>query len=304
MARRNISLTEISAAVQSMRSAIGERYARIWLAAVATIVLAVSVAGADEVELVGGDVLRGTVVEQTDTHVLLEHSALGRLQIARDQITSLVVDTPPAEEGAGAEPLEKADKKKDKKWTSHLSLTFNGASGNTEENSFRIGGRSRRETPATRLRLDAAYYVSTSAGVVDNNKFTSGIVHDWLRPESPWFLFTSARYDYDQFESWGQRINAKGGPGYHLIAKDNFDLALRVGIGPKKEFGSQNNDWFAEGLVGVDLNWKMPNRQSFDVSSAIFPIVDDPEDFRTRTTVNWAIKVADGSDLSLSAGLT
>lgn len=295
---------------RSMRSPFDDRSARIWLVGIATMLLAVSVAGADEVELAGGDVLRGTVVEQTDTHVVLEHSALGRLEIARDQITSLVIDTPPAGEGRGAAPEkaekkpEMAGKKEDKKWKSHVNLAFNGSFGNSDTQSLRVGGRSVRKTPDTRLRLDAVYYISTSDGERDDNDLTLGILHDWLISESPWFYFAQLRYDYDQFESWEQRIAAHTGPGYHLIAKEAFDLDLRAGIGPRKEFGSQDEDWKPEGLLGFDLEWEVTKRQSFDFNSTFFPIVSDLDDYRTRTTAHWVLKLTDDSDLSVTAGLT
>jgi putative salt-induced outer membrane protein YdiY len=217
-----------------------------------------SVASADQLTLVTDEVLQGQVVEQTDTHIVLEHSVLGRLEIPRDQIKDLDIEA-----------------KTDVKWDSHINVTFNGASGNTEESSLRIGGRSRRRTPSTRLRLDAAYYLSTSESELDNNKLTVGIEHDWLLHESQWFFFGDGRFDYDQFESWRQRLAAHVGPGYDIIGKEDLHLDARVGVGPRKEWGSEDDDWEPEGLIGLRFDWEITRRQSLDASVAYLPIIAD-----------------------------
>lgn len=279
--------TSISAAVRSMRSSFGDRSVRIWLTVVAMMVMAVSVASADRVQLEDGDVLRGTVVEQTDAQIVLEHSVLGRLEIPRDKITDLDIEV-----------------KKDVKWDSHVNVAFNAAAGNTEESSLRIGGRSRRRTPGTRLRLDATYYLSTSESVIDNNKLTVGVQHDWLLRESRWFFFADSRFDYDQFESWRQRLASHVGPGYDIIDEDGLHLNARGGVGPRKEWGSEDDDWKPEGLFGLRFDWEITRRQSFDASAAIFPILGSSGTYRTRSAANWAVRVFNDLDLSVTTGVT
>lgn len=61
------------------------------VASIATSTLSAT-ALADEVVLVGGDVLRGTVVGETDAAVVLDHPALGRIEVARERIASVKVD--------------------------------------------------------------------------------------------------------------------------------------------------------------------------------------------------------------------
>lgn len=279
--------TSISAAVRSTRSSFGDRSARVWLTAVTTTVLAVSVASADQLTLATGEVLRGKVVEQTDTHVVLDHSVLGQLEIPRDKITDLDIEA-----------------KTDVKWDSHVNVSFNGASGNTEESSLRVGARSRRRTPRTRLTLDAAYYLSTSESKVDNNKLTVGIEQDWLFAESRWFAFADGRFDYDQFESWRQRLAAHIGPGYDIIDKEGLHLNTRAGVGLRKEWGSDEDDWEPEGLIGLGFDWDITRRQRFDASAAYFPIIGDFGNYRTRSSANWAMRIFNDLDLAVTAGVT
>ncbi len=279
--------TSISVAVRSMRSSFGGRSARMWLAIVATILLTMTVASADRVQLEDGDVLRGTVVEQTDAKIVLEHNVLGRLEIPRGQIKDLDIE-----------------EKKDVKWDSHVNLAFNGAAGNTEESSLRIGARSRRRAPGTRLRLDAAYHISTSESIIDNNKLTVGIENDWLLRESRWFVFADGRFEYDQLESWRQLLASHVGPGYDIIDKDGFHLDARGGVGPRKEWGSEDDDWEPEGLFGLRFDWEITRRQSFDASAAFLPVLADFGNYRTRSAAHWAVRIFNDLDLSVTAGAT
>ena len=291
------------------------------LAAIVTTMLAVSVCHADEIRLAGGDVLLGTVVEQNETHLVLEHRVLGRLEIPRDQIASLVPAASPAQATEGARtsqtpneatrqvPGDTTGRKSDiqstsrKEWESHVDLALNGDFGNTDNQSFRIGFKTNRQTPKTRFTFDATYYGKTSDGETDDNKLTAGIIHDWLLPESQWFVFTRGRYDFDQFESWRHRVSGHGGLGYQLIDEDEVKFDLRGGIGARKEFGSDNDHVKPEGVFGLDFKWQLTRLQSFEISSSVFPALDDLNDIRTRTTASWVLKLGDESNLNLSVGL-
>ena len=80
------------------RSRISARFIRqgaaykIWIAVIICF-LAVSQAGADEVVLVGGDVIHGKIIGQSDLAVVLEHNDLGRIEISRDRIKSMTFDS-------------------------------------------------------------------------------------------------------------------------------------------------------------------------------------------------------------------
>ena len=72
------------------------------------------------------------------------------------------------------------------------------------------------------------------------------------------------------------------GPGYHLIKNDDMNLDARLGLGPRKEWGSNNNNMKLEGLLGVDFIWKITDRQEFKFSPYFFPVLGDVGDYRTR----------------------
>ena len=304
-----------------------------FLATITVIVcfFASSYAGADEVVLVGGDVICGKITEQNDLGIVLDHNDLGRLEIPRDRIISVTLvpfkigerrepstevetetqwqtEAKITEESVWFEPeLKKLDstalKLKEKGWSLSADFSLTSSSGNTKEQTLRIGSNIQRNLPDRGMAMDFSYYNKTSEGSVTDNKFSSGFLRDWLFPDSRMFYFATARYDYDEFESWLHRVSADAGPGFHLIKKDDLQLDLRLGAGPRKEYGSENNNIKFEGLGQLDLEWKMSKKQTINVTSSIFPVISDYSDFRTRTTANWRILLSKEMNLSFLVGL-
>ncbi|UCD76675.1 MAG: DUF481 domain-containing protein [Phycisphaerales bacterium] len=273
---------------------------------VAGLLLAAIPANGDEVVLAGGDTLSGKVVQHTADAVVLDHAVLGRMTIPAIEIQSIVDSAdrtgPYAElQEEAAEAVAEAEMPKE--WKSRFELALGGSFGNTDSQAFRTGVVSKRESESDRTALDASYFYGASDGDRTDNRFTAGILHDWLFPESPWFLFADGRYDYDEFKSWEHRISAHIGPGYELIKKEDFTLNLRAGIGVVKEFGSDNDDFRPEAMFGGDFAWQISERQSLEGSTMIYPDLDDTGEFRTFSRLNWAMLVDPDSNMSLTAGL-
>ncbi|MHC4694630.1 MAG: DUF481 domain-containing protein [Planctomycetota bacterium] len=192
---------------------------------------------------------------------------------------------------------------KKKKWSFAANFSIDSSTGNSEESTTRFGTHVRRVLPRERLAVDMSYYHKVSEGSTTDNKFTAGAIHDWLNLGSRWFFFTTGRYDYDEFESWEQRANAQAGPGYNLITSDDILLDFRLGAGGRREWGSENNDLKFEGLVGIDLKWKVTDRQNFEAKVWYFPVITDFDDYRTRSTLDWRYRLAKESNISLLLGL-
>jgi len=188
-------------------------------------------------------------------------------------------------------------------WSAAIDFSLDTTTGNTDEETTRLGVHLKRTLRRERLGIDASYYHKTSEGDVSDNKLTVGAVHDWLNPGSRWFFFALGRFDYDEFESWQKRANAQVGPGYNLIGTDDMSLNLRAGAGARKEWGSQNNSVKFEGLAGFDFVWKMTDRQSFDATFYYYPVITDFNDYRTRTALNWRYLLSKEVNVSLLLGV-
>jgi len=278
----------------------------LWAAAI--WLLASTCSLADTVVLTGGDIIEGVITKQNRSAVVLEHCDLGRLEIPRERINSLRIESPEfkKEEKVGwfdpklREFSAKTSRLKEKGWKASADLSLNSSTGNTDERTMRIGSHAERALPDRSGAMDLSFYHKVKEGEVSDNKVTIGGVRDWLYPGSVWFCFLHGRYDYDQFESWRQRANAQVGPGYHLIESDDVTLDVRCGLGPRREWGSQNTDLKLEGLVGAEFEWEIIKKHTFELSPYFFSVVDDLGDYRARITGEWRFLFDSDSDMNLN----
>jgi putative salt-induced outer membrane protein YdiY len=125
-------------------------------------------------------------------------------------------------------------------------------------------------------------------------------------PNSRWFWFVGGRLDYDQFESWETRMNFQGGPGYRILKREDHDLDMTLdaygGIGARKEWGSANDSWKPEGLLGIDYTYHITERMRLDLDAAYFPTFENISDYRFRSTATWRYALTEGKNLSLVIG--
>jgi RNase P/RNase MRP subunit p29 len=259
-----------------------------------------------KIHLAGGDIIEGRVLQRTESAIVIEHPTLGRLEIPRERIDSLEINTPAAQKEQRVGPFDRymrklaawTSRKKEKGWGYALDISLDTSSGNTNEQVSRLGTYVSRELPDRRTKVDLSYYRKFSGDELSDNKVTVGYGHDWLDQESVWFWFALGRYDYDQFESWQQRANMQVGPGYHLIRTDDLKLNSRLGLGTRKEWGSQNDDAKLEALFGTDFRWEMTDKASLTLAPYVYSVLGDLDDYRARIAGEWSYLF--GPEMSLN----
>ncbi|MHC4855463.1 MAG: DUF481 domain-containing protein [Planctomycetota bacterium] len=279
---------------------------------------------ADTVTLKGGDVIHGKVIEQNDDGILLEHQDLGQIRIASDRIVSVsdvsvkTMQSPDPAEPQTGPPTPRhlledptfdglkafSIRAREKGWSSSIDLSLTSESGNTDERSFRMGGKLGREYSNIKFTSDLTYYNKESDGEITDDKLTIGLVRDKYPEDSDWFFFMMGRYDYDQFESWRHRAAVHTGPGYKLIQRSDLNMDLRAGPGLKKEWGSETTDPELEGVAGTNIEWKPTKKQTFNFSTFFYTVLDDFDNHRTRTIFDWDYLLSDEIDLSLVLGIS
>ncbi len=262
----------------------------------ATAALTATSVGA-EITLSSGETIQAEIIELTATEVRLRHAVLGELTLDRGQITL------PRHETPALAMLQDAETEAPKEW--HTSVVVGGglATGNTENANLAATIVATRENDETKTVLDAGYFFSSSDSDRTDNKATVGIVHDWFIPDSKWFYFADARLDYDEFQSWEERLSGHVGVGYELAKNDDFWLTGRVGLGAITEFNSPNEDVRLEALAGLDGAWQITAKQALEFSTTIYPDLDETGEFRWVSAVGWSVLLDEEMNLSLKAGV-
>ncbi|MCG2634525.1 MAG: DUF481 domain-containing protein [Gammaproteobacteria bacterium] len=246
---------------------------------------------AETLTLANGDTLTGTLVEQKDGHLLFDHPTLGRLTLQTAQLVQPVVATS-AQSGVPKTTLE-----------TRIEAGLNGARGNSHTTKYRLGFDRRRETAALRRHFRAAYHKASSDGQTDENELSAELTRDWLLPDSPWFRFARARYDWDEFEDWDSRIGAAGGMGYQFYDRERFELAGRFGLGASQTFGGSDDGLEPEGLLGLESRWQINPTQRLEFDTTAYPRLDDLGEFRNISTLDWLIEIDQNNGLRLKLGI-
>ncbi len=275
---------------------------RLWTVAALGAGLA-GTAGAGDLTLVNGDRLSGPIIEQTADTVVIDHAALGRLEIARDRIDQLALSNDERVslgmvQDESADPPAEATKTP---WKTSLRIGLGASYGNTDDQSLNAGIKSVRKNDRIRTALELGYFYGASDGDRTENRLLASVKNDWYVPESRWFYFAQGRYDYDEFQEWEHRLAVHGGVGYQLIQKDDFTFDLRGGAGVTREWNRDATR--PELLAGWDLTWDITDAQALTASSTIYFDLDETGEFRTVTSAEYSAKIGDQSNLAFNAGV-
>lgn len=267
-----------------------------------------------EVVLATGEVLRGKLVEQTPQHVVLEHETLGRLEIASDavaEVRAIPPDAPPLQPPPPPPSLRLAADEAflpqaplpASKWKSRFELGLSSASGVTDTTNLRLGFKTAYDSPTQKYAILSSYYYAESNSTTTDNKFNLTGLGDWPFRGSRWSIFGQAAFDYDEFQSWDERVTGGGGLRYNIVTfseidgkvtfQDTLSLNGRAGIGFRKEFGSLDEDLVPEGILGVDLTWRLTVKQQLVFGMTFFPDLEEMGEGRFTSRAEWVYNLAD-----------
>ncbi len=257
------------------------------LTALLAVCLVIDTATAETFELANGDKVSGEVVERSDEHIVLESPIFGRIVVPQDQLA------PPAPEDPGAFGLGFL-----RGWTRRLSLGASGAEGNTIQAAINGGLLLAKEDDRGRWKLAAEYYWGSSDRDEDTNKAFVDLERDWKLPDSSFYLFARAGYDFDRFRSFNQRVDGNAGIGYWWIEWPHWRFGTRLGAGASYQFDG-DSAFRPEIVGGVDSVWPIADGHSFEIHGDIFPDLADTGEFRTHSTADWNIALTEVLGLSV-----
>lgn len=268
------------------------------LFAVLAVALCGALARADEVKLLSGETLTVTDVKTEGGRVTMVHPVLGRLDVPATQVTEIKKTDGTKLSGYG-EPLPEPPPK----WKFRAELGLTGTSGNTRTQDLRAAIGALLETSSERWKFDGVYMRSKTDGEVTKKNWYVAGLHDWLFKNSPWLLFATARYDWDDFQQWDSRISAGVGIGYTVIDTETTKGRLRAGFFETREHGGPNDgDWRPEGMLGAEATHQLTKSQTLEGAVTWYPDLQNSGEYRIVASAAWSIKLTENG-LSLKAGV-
>lgn len=192
-----------------------------------------------------------------------------------------------------------------KGWTGTIEFGLNGAEGNSENLNIRAGVGAERKGEIWDSKASLTYNRASEDSNVSANRFVADLRNDFkFAKGSPRRIFTTARYEYDDFQQWIHRITLGAGVGYAFVESEETTLIGRVGAGAtKKVGGGAENKWTPDLIVGADLSHKLTERQKVTATVDYLPSIDDLSQYRILAKAAWEVLVDPETKLSLKVGL-
>lgn len=278
------------------------------------------------ITLPNGDQITGTFVSETDLDVTIEHPALGLLTVPKAKAAS--IETPASREEPAMEanpvaptaalpgpvaptpPTKTAPAEKPglfggpilRGYRKVVNLGVTGTDGNTETLTFLARLQATSKTPEKDTELRAHYDFARNGKGRTRNEVELLANRDWKQPDSKWFFFGRAQYEWDEFEAWQHRVGVFGGPGFEFYDSTKFRFVGRLGVGGTYEFGEVDN-FRPEGLVGFEGHWQVKENQKFLFRNTTFPLLDDFGEYRNVTELSYVIDLDAADKLQVKFGI-
>ncbi len=276
---------------------------------------------AEIIKLSNGDKINVSILEENDSEYVVQHPILGKLTISKLDIVDekvqkkeKVIKEVEQTNTVEYDYLFQSDpeftwlenfihKIRNPNWKMHVNISLNSSSGNTNEQSWRIGYGASRKRKYDNFKFNSTYYRRENKDRLTDNKLMLQIHNEWLDPHSKWFCFVDARYDYDEFNSWEQRFAGEIGPAYHLVDTDLVGLDVFLGFGPKKEWGSEQDKTKTELSGRLSLDWKISPHQKIMADTSYKMSRKYSSSYRMLNHLKWRYILNRELNLSLNVGL-
>ncbi len=282
-------------------------YLVIVLSMLLSMVLSSQVALASTaITLINGDTLQGNIIKQENGTVTFRHSVLGELLLQDDQIAK-----PASLNADNIDITESQDKKANvapqriavettreaspgwllPNWQRQLDIGVSGADGNSQSQNIHTALNAKTESSDRRWSIQAAYDSSEEGGNKSRDEFFTQANRDWLIPDSPYFYFSSGRFDWDDFQDWDYRLNLAGGVGKDFIQRQDWTLRGKTGLGLNREFGGEDDSISPEGLIELASAWQLSDDHKIELITTFYPQLDELKEFRNITSLAWVNKL-------------
>lgn len=188
-------------------------------------------------------------------------------------------------------------------WEGSAGLGVNGSSGNNERFNFRANVRLEREAERLDSAIRFSYTYANEESEITEQAARVFYGNTWKFPDSPWTAFNEYVYEYDEFQNWKHRIQARVGAGYLFIDDGTHKLTGRAGFNATKNLRGDELAWRPEALLGVRYEWDISDKQNFSAGSDVFLDVSDAGEARVESFAEWSIVLDEETNLNLVTGV-
>lgn len=268
-------------------------------------VLSAGIACGDTLKLKSGTVLTGEILGIEGDKVKIKTEELGDLEVPTNSVvTHVIAQSQPQPGVAAIAPVPKPPET----WHGSIHIGYQGARGNTYENSGSVIFHIDRRWTKDRFNGDFGYYYSATGTGTEPSRTTTDRWEIEAKHDHFWwpkvYHFEDLRFDRDMIQLLEARYRAGLGLGYQWLEKTEFETTGKWSFNQelganwiKEEYEGDNPDEKKYGYCALryahKLNWYPKWAEDMELfhNFEILPEVDEWEKFLAKVDVGFTTKL-------------
>ena len=259
------------------------------------------------VQLKNGDRVQGQLSDDGADEVVVVSPVFGTVTLNRDQIDEITMLSSGSDDEAKQEAEAAADavaaEKPKSPWSGSVNFGLTYSDNSSQTLTLNLGASAKRETSESVLTMNLQYFYSKDEEEVTDNDLIANIDQTWIMFDEsgprPWSYFAQGTYQWDQFETWEQRLSPYAGIGYALKRTETLTVDLRFGGGGTWQY--EGNDGFTtQFLFEVNSSWKIDDRSSLTGAVKFAPNVGDFQDYLLTVSAVYRTQLMKDSPLTFN----
>jgi len=181
------------------------------------------VSQAEEVVLKNGDKVTGAIVTETESEIVMDTLAMGKITIDKKFI-----------QGAEAkgQTVDTTEEESSVEWTRKASIGYGMTGGNTKDSSLDAEIFANRKTDWNEATFKMSHHRSSSNKVEDDREYYGMLRYAYnLKEKSSWYQFYTMEWDQDRFSNIDYRLTPSVGVGYWFADSDEFKAMTEIALG-------------------------------------------------------------------------
>ena len=188
-------------------------------------------------------------------------------------------------------------------WTGTVGMGLTASRTNTNTLGFNFNASASRADDMSNWDSSLKYIYNKDDGSIKDNFFIVQTEYDRLFDKgSDWNWFAQGSYQYNETETYRQRLKAFAGPGYFISRTEDLTWNLKAGAGATWDDQGSENGWTARSVVGTNWKWQIRKGINFQGSAEIQNSVQDFDSYLAvlELRVNVALEMMENLNLYFS----
>lgn len=195
---------------------------------------------------------------------------------------------------------DKATEEEKSPWKGSFGLGFTASKTTTNTVGLNLNAALSRTDAISTLASSLKYVYNVDDAVVQDNFLVAQSNYDRLFDvDSPWSWFLNASYQFNQTETYRQRVKGFGGAGYFFSRTDDLSWNGRAGAGTSWDEHGTQQGWTPRALFSTAATWKPIEGMNLEGNASFEPAFSSFNNYLAIVEMKVNLAVSSVDNLSI-----